>query len=171
MRLWQRLAIIVPAGLLLGMAGGQFARPVLTQRLGDEPWQAMFQSRGDRYGTASDYPTQPEGPMAYDGGYSYAPAWADQAAWSPPDFDRYGDIALPTLAELDARQAALLADPEKQYAVDPPSEAIAQAADDAETAAKHARETATAPAASVAAADPADLAPEPRTADGQPAIW
>jgi hypothetical protein len=170
MRLWQRLAIIAPAGLLLGMAGGQFARPVLTERLGDAPWQAMFQHRGDRYGTTADYPAQPEGPMTYDGGYSYAPAWAGQADWLPPDFDRYGDIALPSVAELDARQAALLADPEKQFASSAPSEAIVQAGNDAEAAAEQARETAAGPA-SVAAADPAELAPEPHTADGQPAIW
>jgi hypothetical protein len=171
MRLWQRLAIIVPAGLLLGMAGGQFARPVMTQRLGDEPWQAMFQTRGDRYGVSSDYPAQPDGPMTYDGGYSYAPAWTASTDWSPPDYDGYADIPLPTLAELDARQAALLADPETQFAVAPPAGAIEQAGDDAATAAEHARQAAAAPAASVAAADPADLAPEPRTADGQPAIW
>jgi hypothetical protein len=169
MRLWQRLVLIVPAGLLLGMAGGQFAQPVMTQRIGDEPWQAMFQHRADRNGTAADYPTQPEGPMTYDGGYSYAPSWAGQADWSPPEFDRYGDIALPTVAELDARQASLLADPEKQFATPAPSDAVAQAGPDAEAAAANARETAT--ASGVAAADPADLAPEPHTADGQPAIW
>jgi hypothetical protein len=171
MRLWQRLLLIVPAGLLLGMAGGQFAQPVMTQRLGDEPWQSMFQTRADRDGASSDYPTQPEGPMTYDGGYSYAPAWASHDDWSPPDYYHYSDVPLPTLAELDARQAALLADPEKQFASTPPPEAVEQAADDAEAAADQARQSATVPAASVAAADPAELAPEPHTADGQPAIW
>ena len=172
MRLWQRMLIIVPAGLLLGMAGGQFAQPVMTQRVGDEPWQSMFQTRADRDGASTEYPAQAEGPMTYDGGYSYAPAWASNDNWSPPDYYHYADAPLPTVAELDARQAALLADPEKQFAVaTPPPNAVELAANDAEAAAEQARQSAAAPAASVAAADPADLAPEPHTADGQPAIW
>jgi hypothetical protein len=60
---------------------------------------------------------------------------------------------VPTIAELDARQAALLADPEIEFAVSPPNELdppdVAQG---------------TTPLTNVS--------PEPRTADGKlPAIW
>jgi hypothetical protein len=169
-RFWKPLLIILPAGLLLGMAMGQSARPVMTQRVSDEPWQAMFHSRADRDGSTNAYPSQVAGP-AYDGGYSYAPAWVTDASWTPPDYTRYADVPLPTVAQLDARQARLLADPDKEFAVAPTADAVAGAAQDTQVAADQARQGAGEPAADLASADPADVAPEPRTADGQPAIW
>jgi hypothetical protein len=169
-RFWKPLLIILPAGLLLGMAMGQSARPVMTQRVGDEPWQAMFHSRAERDGSGPAYPSQIDGP-AYDGGYSYAPAWVTDASWTPPDYAQYADIPLPTVAQLDARQARLLADPDKEFAAAPVSDAVAQATQDTQVSADQARQVAGEPAADLASADPADVAAEPHAPDGEPAIW
>jgi hypothetical protein len=154
MRLWKPLALIVPAGLVLGTIGGKLAHPVMQQRA-VEPWQSIFGARAQQYGSA-DYPVQPEGPMTYVGGYSYAP---DVGEWSRP-YDEadwtYADVPLPTVAELDARQAELLADPDVEFAVSPPAGDAGPAAEDP-------------PQVALA---PADVGPEPRTADGGlPAIW
>jgi hypothetical protein len=159
MELWKPLVLIVPAGLVLGMIGGQLARPVMQQRAA-EPWPSIFGARAEHDG-AADYPVQPEGPMTYVGGYSYPPATSD---WSSQDDSgqwAYADVPLPTVAELDARQAELLADPDVEFAVSPPS------AREIEQAAEQRSE----PAPQVALA-PADVGPEPRTAEGElPAIW
>jgi hypothetical protein len=161
---WKALLLIAPAGLALGMVGGHLAKPVMTQRVGDEPWQAMFQSRADRDGRAAEPPPMVEGPLTYTGGYSYAPDFArDTIAWAPPDYEHYRDIPLPDLPQLDARQAALLADPEVQFGG-------SQAPVPAEQAGE-------APFPAAAAGVAADLgqvavAAEPRTPDGSlPAIW
>lgn len=176
MQVWKPLLIVVPAGLLLGMAGGHWANPVMTQRTGDEAGQAMFQARGDRYGTTTAYPGEAEQPIAYVGGYSYPPYLmhdASGAAVYDSSPFAYSDIPLPTVAELDAKQAALLADPDVEFA-SKPQPAVEQAADAAQAVADQAqqmpgqaKEIAFAPSAPAA-----QLAPEPRSADGSlPAIW
>jgi hypothetical protein len=154
MQLWKPLALIVPAGRARGMIGGKLAHPVMQQRA-IEPWQSIFGGRTQQYGSA-DYPVQPEGPVTYVGGYSYAP---DVGEWSRP-YDEadwtHADVPLPTVAELDARQAELLADPDVEFAVSPPAGDAGPAAEDP-------------PQVAIA---PADVGPEPRTADGGlPAIW
>jgi hypothetical protein len=164
---WKPLLIVVPAGLVLGSIGGHWARPVMTQRAGDSAAQSMFQTRADRYGRSGAYPKQAEGPVPYDGGYSYAPDWAVQAAstWTPPDYDHYADAPLPTLAQLDAHQAALLADPEVQFRSAAPGQPDGdqpQAQDLSGTTGGEA------PPASAQVA----LGPEPRTDGGAlPPIW
>jgi hypothetical protein len=165
---WKPLLFIAPAGLMLGTIGGQLARPVMVQRAGDGAEQLMFQSRAQRYGTSGQYPTQPVGPMTYDGGYSYAPEFVDStpADWSAPDYYHFADVPLPTLAQLDARQAALLADPEVQYASAPVDGQATLAAAPALNDAQPDATTDAAPPEQVA------LAPEPRTDDGAlPGIW
>jgi len=174
MPMWKPLLLIAPAGLFLGAIGGQMARPVLTQRESDDALQAMFQTRAERYGLDSSSPTQADGTTPYDGGYSYVPDWATRtnANWSPPGEDAwsysYAAAPLPTLARLDARQAALLADPEKEYAVHPPAEpdesAVPSQPESPPPNAADAHDGAS-------PAQAPEIAPEPRTADGQPAIW
>jgi len=171
MPLWKPLLAIVPAGLVLGMIGGHLARPEMTQRIGGEPWQSMFRS-GD--GQPAAYPAQPQGELAYVGGYSYPPDLATtDADWSPPAEDRWAsaDAPLPTLAQLDARQAALLADPDVEFAVHPPADEAERAADAARATAGDARQQSEQPRAQVAATEPLEVGPEPRKADGEPAIW
>lgn len=170
MQVWQRLLIIVPAGLVLGMIGGNLARPEMVERAVDTPWQAMFQGRADRDGGSPEYSAQPQGDLAYVGGYSYAPGYATQGTgWTPPSEDRlaYGNAPLPTIDQLDARQAALLADPEVEFAVHPGSEdAVAP-----HGAAEGLVQPADPPDAQIASAEPLVTGPEPSKADGEPAIW
>lgn len=159
MQPWKPLLLIVPAGLALGTIGGHLARPVMQERAA-EPWQSMFGSRTASGGVA-EYPVQPDGPMTYVGGYSYAPDMNDD---SLPDYAAdwtYADVQLPSVAELDARQAELLADPDVEFAVSPPPANDME--QPVEPPAKSAPQVALAPA---------DTSPEPRTADGKlPAIW
>jgi hypothetical protein len=159
MKLWQRLLIILPAGLVLGMVGSRFAQPVLNQRAGDRSSQATLQTTADRGDAQSSYPVQPEATTAYGGDYGHAPAWAAADNWSG-DQTPYSDASTPTIGELDARQAELLADPEQQFATAPAPDPVARAA-----------RSVSQPPANIADADPADLSPEPRKADGEPAIW
>jgi hypothetical protein len=170
MPFWKPLLAIAPAGLVLGMIGGHLARPEMTQRISGEPWQPMFQSRN---GQPAAYPAQPQGELAYVGGYSYPPYLATtNADWSPPAEDKWSpaDAPLPTLAQLDARQAALLADPDVEFAVRPPSEEVEGAADAAQaTAGDAVRQPEQAQA--LASAEPPEVGPEPHKADGEPAIW
>ena len=158
MELWKPLALIVPAGLVLGMIGGHLARPVIQERA-VEPWQSIFGTRAQQYGS-TDYPVQPQGPMTYVGGFSYPP---DTNDWSRPyhEPDRaYASVPLPTIAELDARQAELLADPDVEFAVSPPAHDPEPGVEDGQWPAQ------------AAAFAPADVGREPRTADGKlPAIW
>lgn len=146
MHLWKPLALILPAGFLLGMVGGHLARPVMPERA-PEPWRSAVQARAQSHEPAA----YPEQPTAYVGGYSFAP----DMGTAGPDYGSgdwaYGTAPLPTIAELDARQAALLADPDVEFAISPP--------DDPAPAAR-------------SVTPPADFGPEPRTADGKlPAIW
>jgi hypothetical protein len=165
---WKPLLIIAPAGLMLGTIGGQLAKPVMLDRVGDDPVQAMFQSRADRLGHSGAYPAQPDGPMSYNGGYSYAPDLTDATqGWTPPDYYHFADVPLPTVAQLDARQAALLADPEVQFASRPSD---ADSALDAQAL----NEPQPEPDATTSSAgtEQVAFAPEPRTDDGAlPAIW
>jgi len=156
------------------------AQPILTQRESDATLQAMFQTRADRYGSGSAYPTQTADVTYYDGGYSFVPDWVNRvdANWSPPHEDAwsysYAAAPLPSVALLDARQAALLADPDKQFAVHPP-----EAAEPAEAAPAATPNPSAAPASgetvAMAATPSTGEAPaqssEPRKADGEPAIW
>lgn len=162
MQPWKPLLVIVPAGLVLGIIGGKLAHPVMQERA-SEPWQSMFETRAQRYGTAGAYSSQPQSSIAYVGGYSYPPdtsGWSD--AYDPPDWlDE--DVPLPTLAELDARQAELLADPDVEFATRAPAEPLAPAVPD---------ESAIGGNPSQVALTPVDAGPEPRTARGKlPAIW
>jgi hypothetical protein len=152
------------------------AQPVLTQRVGDEPWQAMFQTRGTSTGTHA-YEPQIEGAMDYNGGLSYAPGWVkydDGVGRTAPASDSfaYYDTNLPTVAELDARQAALLADPDKEYATKPAPEADSAGHQDIQFAAAEipspggGPKTITFPPSSAA-----ETAAEPQRADGEPAVW
>lgn len=158
MQMWKPIALIVPAGLVLGMIGGKLAHPVMQDRA-VEPWQSIFGNRSQE-GGSTNYPVQPEGPMTYVGGYSYPPdtnTWPDTYGNSDWTYD---DVPLPSIAQLDARQAELLADPNIEFAVAPPADGAEQATDDPSV-----------PAAQVALAPP-DAGPEPRTADGRlPGIW
>jgi hypothetical protein len=157
MQLWKPMALIVPAGLVLGMIGGKLAHPVMQERA-VEPWQSIFGNRPQQDGSAN-YPVQPEGPMTYVGGYSYPPdigarpGTDDNADWT------YADMPLPTVAQLDARQAELLADPDVEFAVSPATHEPDPAAEEPPQPAEQ------------GALAPADTGSEPRTADGQPAIW
>jgi hypothetical protein len=167
---WKPLLIIAPAGLMLGTIGGQMAKPVMLQRTGDDPVQAMFQSRANLYGHANSYPAQTEGPMTYDGGYSYAPDYADTAAgWTAPDYYHFADVPLPTSAQLDAHDAALLADPEVQYR-SYPAETLASETEETTSPVQDGWQPGVEPSAS--GSGQVALAPEPRTDDGAlPAIW
>lgn len=167
---WKPLLIVLPAGMALGVLGGHFARPVMTQRAVGDQEQAMFQTRAERYGVSAPDAVQSEGGSGYVGGYSYPPVSTPaNAGWAPPHEYAYADLPLPSLAQLDARQAALLADPDVQYAVPRPGsvEQAAEAGDDA-GAASRAAQPAT---GAVASAADLPLPPEPRKADGEPAIW
>jgi hypothetical protein len=178
MNAWKPLLIVVPAGLVLGAVGGHLAKPVMTQHASDEAWQAMFETRAEHYGSSGAYPPQPQYQQAYVGGYSYAPFADDQdIPWSPPEPDAwiYSDASLPTVAELDARQAALLADPNVEFAVSPPGDQVEQAAEQAQAAAADASQAQPQghpKTVDFASAAPMVVGPEPRTADGKlPAIW
>jgi hypothetical protein len=161
MQAWKVALMIIPPGLVLGMIGGDLARPVMREPA-DDPSQSLFAGRGQAEQAAA-YPDQPEGPMDYVGGYSYAPGPApdDSARWAPlPDYGAgtYANVPLPTVTQLDARQTALLADPDVEFAVSPPK-------DEAEQPAQPESAAPATPA-------PPEIGPEPRTPDGQlPGIW
>jgi hypothetical protein len=181
MPLWKPLLLITPAGLVLGMIGGHWAQPVLAERASDATLQAMFQTRAERYGLDPSASKQTADVTYYDGGYSYAPDWAARTDvnWSPPHEDAwsysYAAAPLPTVAQLDARQAALLADPDKQFAVHRPIDAgnsTETAPGPATDLGEPQAEGGNAATASETRGDEVAAAePEPRTADGQPAIW
>jgi hypothetical protein len=176
MPLWKPLLLLAPVGLVLGMIGGNLAKPVVNQRESDGALQAMFQTRAERYGLDSSSPAQAASPTYYDGGYSFVPDWATRsnANWSPPTEDAwsysYAAAPLPTLAQLDARQAALLADPDKQFAVHQPVEA-SEAPDVAPAATTDAKPPQANGDSIAMAGESVPGSPEPRRADGEPAIW
>jgi hypothetical protein len=158
MQLWKPLVLIIPAGLVLGMIGGHLARPVMQERAG-EPWQSIFLTRSQQYGT-TNYPTQGQGPTPYVGGYSYPPETIDLYHAYDETVPTYADAPLPSVDSLDARQAELLADPAVEFATSPPANEIEQGTEDT-----------SAPAAQMAVGS-TDAAPEPPSPDGSlPAIW
>ena len=193
MQAWKPLLFVVPAGLLLGAIGGNYARPVMTQRLDDSSLQALFETRAQRYGTQ---PTQaaPEDATYSSDQYSYPPYLDDRmlggdreiTGWQGATFANWPEYK-PSAAELEAQVAARdAALGQRAWAAAPTAagdrtaaEAAAAAADDvaanagdaAVSAGTDSQGTTTGPkvvVVSEALATPS----EPRTADGKlPAIW
>jgi len=198
MKAWERLLIIIPAGLALGAVGGHLASPVLVQRGDDGSWRTMFETRAQRYGT-----TTPQAPLTdatyYSDSYSYPPYLDDTAddsrsitGWQGPSFDNwpgYTPAPMPTIAELKAQVAArnaVIASEAMSAADALPND---EAADD--LAAKGAGEAVSSdddapPTESDGAMDtphpkivvfprataaPAVASAEPPAADGTPALW
>jgi len=115
MKAWERLLIIIPAGLALGAVGGQLASPVLIQRGDDTALQTMFESRAQRYGRPASDPSLTDATY-YSDSSSYPPNLEDTAdndgsitGWRGPDFAGWPDYTpapMPTIAELKAEVAA-----------------------------------------------------------------
>lgn len=185
MQAWKPLLIAIPAGLLLGIAGGHFAHPVMKER-GDDGWlEAMFETRAARDGRTPVAP--PQEATYYVGGPSYDPSLKDDrnvTAWQGPDFSdwpEYKPAPMPTIAELEAEVAARDAALERHATAGAATavadeDPVADAAADARRIANEMNATAAnPPTPQVADAAPApDPAPgtEPRSADGAlPAIW
>jgi hypothetical protein len=197
---WKPLLLIVPAGLLLGAIGGNYARPVLTKRADDGSLQAMFETRSQRYGAPATQ-AAPEDATYYSGGYSYPPYLDNRmlggdreiTGWQGPsfaDWPEYQPAPLPSAAEPEAQVAA------RDAALDQRALGSATAGTEDQTAAQAAAATAANVAANadaqslpdrtdgedvamgpkvviVSSTDPSAAPPsEPRTADGKlPAIW
>ncbi len=194
MQMWKPLLIIVPAGLMLGAIGGHYARPVMKQRAGDDPWQQTFGRRAQRDGAVARPDDRTVSYNAYyAGGPSYPPPAADDdraiAGWQGPDFRNWPDYKpepMPTIEQLEAevarRDTALdrqaMADGETVAGETPPADADTRASGDAADVdpkpqtyggqiAGH-PQVVTMPRSS----SPATTTPEPRTAGGKlPAIW
>ena len=184
MQAWKPLLIIIPAGLVLGAVGGQYARPQLIERATDPSLQALFESRAQRYGGDSAQP-QLRNEVYYAGQYSYPPYLDDRmmggdreiTGWQGPtfsDWPEYKPAPMPSVAQLQAqvaaRDAALGRRAWGGYDEAPEdvsgAEAASQAAANAAASAAQAQPS--------AANNPAVAAngEEPRTPDGDlPAIW
>lgn len=187
MQAWKPLLIVIPAGLVLGVVGGHYARPVMTQRGAEDASQPFVETRSQRSGTATA--EAPSETVYYSGGYSYPPYLDDSsfAAEPRPDFadwPEYEPAPMPTIAELKAglaaRDAALDQLATAEPIAGPQDQAAAGDATDVGTAAGPPRPIATDPRVAVhpklAALAPGQSAvaasPEPRTAGGAlPAIW
>jgi hypothetical protein len=170
MPLWKPLLIVLPAGMALGMVGGHLARPIMAQRVTDDPTQSMFQTRADRYGLAASSADQAQDGLGYVGGYSYQPGSASSDAnWAQSHEYAYAGGPLPSVAELDARQAALLADPDVEFAVSPA--AVVGQPSTAGQSADLGTGLADQPETDAVTSVALETAPEPRKADGEPAIW
>lgn len=162
------LLTTIGGGVLLGMAGGFLANPKMQQRGGEEPWRKMLQpaeSSSDSGLIAENtaYDLRPHG-----GRHSFAPEFADDPVeiWSDPYLDaewlEYEPEwpEPPQIAHLDIEEPEA---PSYGRTVEFPAPSVTRTADRAEQAADE---------ASMAAAEPADLPPEPRIAQGElPAIW
>lgn len=199
MQAWKPLLLIIPAGLLLGALGGQYARPVLTEHP-DDGLQSLFGSHGDRSGTpVAD--ASPEDASYDSGGYSYPPYLDDRmtgsdreiTGWQGPSFagwPEYKPAPMPSVAQLEAevsaRDAALGRRALREYgegtddksaaeaAADAAGDAAANAADQARTTSSDSQSPAEGSKAAVLSLPASSTAPsaEPRTADGNlPAIW
>lgn len=147
MQVWKPLLLIVPAGLVLGIVGAQYANPVIRQRGAGESWLDVFESRAQRYGAPPQAEAPPEQPTPYVGGSRYAPRFDDRAVvgWQGPDFSgwpEYTPAPMPTIAELEAEVAR------RDAALDRRAAAAAPEDDSGQLAA------AAADAAQVAADDP-----------------
>jgi hypothetical protein len=198
MKAWERLLIIIPAGLALGAVGGHLASPVPVQRGDDSSWRTLFETRAQRYGT-----TTPQAPLTdatyYSDSYSYPPYLDDTAddsrsmtGWQGQSFDNWPDYTpapMPTIAELRAQVAARNAvvaseaasaagalpndDPADDLAAQGAGEAISSD-DDALPIESDSAEDAPHPKIVVfprATASPAVASAEPPAADGAPALW
>jgi hypothetical protein len=196
---WKPLLIVIPAGLLLGAIGGQYARPVMTQHP-DASLEALFESREQRYGTDTAR-AQPEDASYYSGEYSYPPYLDDRmmgdgreiTGWQGPsfaDWPEYTPAQMPSIAQLKAQLAARDAAlgqrawggyGEDNADVSAAEAASAAAADAAANAADATQQSAVARQDPVdgpkvvvfSQADlPSEPSTEPRTPDGDlPAIW
>lgn len=200
MQAWKPLLLIVPAGVLLGALGGQFARPVMTQHPDDGLLQSLFGSHGGRSGTpVAEAP--PEDASYYSGGYSYPPYLDDRmtgsdreiTGWQGPSFagwPEYKPAPMPSVAQLEAevsaRDAALGQRAAGEYeestdeksaaesAADAAGDAAANAADEARSTSMDGQSSAEGPKAAILSppASPAAPSAEPRSANGNlPAIW
>jgi hypothetical protein len=194
---WKPLLLIVPAGLLLGALGGQYARPVMTQRPDDGLLQSLLGTRGERSGAAAAE-AAPDDASYYSGEYSYPPYLDDRmggqdreiTGWQGPSFagwPEYKPAPMPSVAQLEAevaaRDAALGQRASGEYREGRDDESAAEAAADAAgdaaaNAADQARSTSIDSQSSAEdakdspPASPAAPSAEPRTADGNlPAIW
>lgn len=193
MQAWKPLLIIVPTGLLLGVVGGHYAQPVMTQKADDGSLQASFETRAQRYGTAEQ--AQPQDATYYSGGYSYPPYLDDRmmegdreiTGWQGPSFagwPAYEPAPLPSAEELEAQVAARNAALDQRAWVQSgagadDNSATEAAADGAADAGTNPNEASPSPADSatvggpkVVVLSPSAPSAEPRTADGNlPAIW
>jgi hypothetical protein len=197
-KVWKPLIFIIPAGLALGAIGGEYARPVMTQRGDDGSPQSYFETRAQRYGSATSDP-QYQDATYYSGGYSYPPYLDyvprddDKAAvgWQSPDFANlpaYTPTPMPTIAQLEAevaaRDAALgqraTATAETSADDQATADVAAEGAGDAVTTADQTQPADADTSATeghpkiviVSQAAPPDTpSVEPKTADGTQAIW
>ena len=194
-KLWKPLFFIIPAGLALGAIGGEYARPVMTQRGDDGSLRSHFETRTQRYGTSNSDP-QYEDATYYTGGYSYPPdldyAPRDDdntvVGWQSAEFADWSDYTpapMPTIAQLEAEVAARDAALQQRAAAAAPSSTTDEATsgvaagagdavtepDDAQPAALDSSEGHPKVIVISQAAPPAELSPEPKTADGNPALW
>jgi hypothetical protein len=185
MREWKPLLIVIPAGLVLGAVGGQYARPELIERAADPSLQSLFESRTQGNGTDSA-PPELQDEVYYADQYSYPPYLDDRmlgsdreiTGWQGPTFSdwaEYKPAPMPSVAQLQAQVAARDAALGKRawggYGEAPEdvsaAEAASEAAADASASAGQAAQPS--PANNPAVAATGD---EPRTPDGDlPAIW
>lgn len=201
MQFWKPLLIIVPAGLILGVIGGHYTRPVLKQRGdGSSPLQkfGVHASTGDAGVQPAFSNGIPDVPPNFAGDPARQPGVTEDdraiTGWHGPDFARFPDYKpapLPTIdqlkAEIDSREAAL---GKRADAGARPGETAVDAAGDAAVRAADAADSADPedgpPAASdgqagagrpkivtiVPSTSRSTISREPRTADGKlPAIW
>lgn len=186
MQVWKPLLAILPAGLVLGMIGGHYARPVVQQRPGEDAVSKLFGDRSAGANTAAIAP-DPSYP-AYDvAGPDSVPAFADDdreiTGWQGPDFKNwpaYTPAPMPTIAQLQAETAARDAALDRHaYGQSTSSRDGESAADAAENAADDAASRFESPDTSgkprpqdFPSPSPGPQTAEPRTADGKlPAIW
>lgn len=162
------LMTTIGGGLLLGIAGGYLANPVMQQRGGDEPWRKMLEPAESSSDSGLVVESTPYDLRPYGGSRSYAPDFADDPIedWSDPYLDadwlEYETDwpEPPQIARLGIQEPEA---PSYGRTADSPPPSVARTADRAERAADE---------ASLAAAEPAALPPEPRIAQGAlPAIW
>jgi len=118
---------VVAAGLLLGAFGASFVDPVPK---GPEPQPWQLSGRGEFTAPAASYQFVEAGPenLSPD---SYAPSWAsDPTLWQAPEprIAEWEPEPYPSLAELDARLDAQVAELEEAEQVGSEAEAAAEEA-------------------------------------------
>jgi hypothetical protein len=163
------LLTTVGGGILLGVAGGYLADPEMQQRGGSEPWRQMLESDQSSSDSELALETPPYDLRPYGGSHSYAPEFADDAIETGSDPYLDADWLEyeadwpepPQIARLEIEEPEA---PSYGRSADFPPPSIDGTANRAERAANE--------ASLAAAAEPADLPPEPRIAQGAlPAIW